>query len=253
MSAFPIQNLAVTLSWLSWSLFPLFPVATLASPPLVFEQPLPPPVPDPPPTDSGVGRDPCSDSAVPLSAIAPLAMRPEGDETMAWGLTTQALPEFWFYIPYTPEQIESASFKLFDDRGNPIERDVEVTGTPGIVRLVSPIPLASDRWYQAHFSLEFYCNDTSPLETKFVRTNAIKRDLPPTLTEPLEQANTPREKAIFYAQNGFWYDVLSAIAQLESEEATTERDRLFESVGLGAFVSQPMTQCCASNPPSLMK
>ncbi|MDY6782486.1 MAG: DUF928 domain-containing protein [Cyanobacteriota bacterium] len=233
-------SFGLTLNWLVLTVFSFAPSvqAQLISPPIVFKQPDPPPVGNPPDTSSGVDRNPCTESAIPFSAIAPT------DPTF-WAITVEESPEFWFYVPYTPEQIESATLKLLDEEGNVLERkSVQVTGTPGIVRLPSPTPLVRDRVYLAQFSLDFYCSETSPLETKFVRVNAMKRELPTALAEQLTQADTLEEKAILYAESGFWYDVLMAIAQLEGEKATTGREQLFGSVGLADFSALPLTQCC---------
>ena len=71
-------------------------------------------------------------------------------------LTTEALPDFWFYVPYSSEDITEFEFVLQDESGDEVYQETFISHheTPGIVQITLPetlSPLRLDATYQWFF------------------------------------------------------------------------------------------------------
>lgn len=168
------------------------------------------------------------------------------------GLTASERPTFWFYVPYPPKLQSLVEFALHHKNGAEIYKTTfRLQETPGIISLNLPETkpaLDSGKEYKWRFSL--LCNLVDQAEVPFVE-GWVKQDTPsPALQEQLKAA-APRDRIALYAANGFWYDTLSAIAQLRqtySQDATLVADwnnvLQSESVKLDKITSVPIVACC---------
>lgn len=166
------------------------------------------------------------------------------------GLTTNDRPTFWFYVPYPPTLQRPVEFVLYGKNDEEVYKTTfQLQGTPGIVSLNLPEtlpPLESGKRYSWRFS--FLCNLAKPDEIRSVK-GWVKRDTPnPKLQRQLEAA-TPRDRIALYAANGFWYDTLSAIAQLirtypQDSALSADWASVLQSVGLDEITSAPIVACC---------
>lgn len=166
------------------------------------------------------------------------------------GLTVSDRPTFWFYVPYPPTLQRPVEFVLYGKNNDEVYKtSFQLQNTPGIVSLSLPEtvpPLESGKKYRWRFS--FLCNLANRAETRFVE-GWVQRDTPsPALQRQLE-ATSMRDRIALYAANGFWYDTLSAIAQLirnSPPDATLPANwaSVLQSVGLGNITSAPIVACC---------
>jgi peptidoglycan hydrolase-like protein with peptidoglycan-binding domain len=166
------------------------------------------------------------------------------------GITASDRPTFWFYVPYPPTLQRPVEFVLYGKNDEEVYKTTfQLQDTPGIVSLNLPEtvpPLESGKRYSWRFS--FLCNLAKPDEIRSVE-GWVKRDTPnPKLQRQLEAA-TPRDRIALYAANGFWYDTLSAIAQLSRtspQDGTLTADwaSVLQSVGLDEITSAPLVACC---------
>ncbi|MBO9999326.1 MAG: DUF928 domain-containing protein [Cyanobacteria bacterium SID2] len=146
--------------------------------------------------------------------------------------TTQANPNFWFYVPYGSELDVMAEFAIVDLSNDELvyEQREPLTEIPGIARVSPTLNLAVGRTYYWEFAIT--CGDSDRVYVG----GTIER------ISPL--ANLPddlNERIILYAREGLWYETLSSIVDLYSIDPVLARERLrelfeAEGVDLGAFV-----------------
>jgi hypothetical protein len=151
-------------------------------------------------------RDDCSiaDSSKPLTALVP---------PTNIGLTISERPTFWFYVPY--QSAKPVEFSLSDDKNNVVYKTtLQPTGTPGIVSINLPQsvpPLKRGKNYQWKFS--YICHPTLRSKNASVYGYVERSSLDRNKKSQLEQATTPRERISLYAANGWWYDLLTTLAE----------------------------------------
>ena len=157
------------------------------------------------------------------------------------GWTISERPTFWFYLPYTSS--EKVEFKLLDEEKNPVyQTTFQHNGRPGIVRISLPetvTPLEIEQRYLWRFSV--ICNPEDYSKNPILDGYVRRKSLPPSVASQLEAATTPREKIAIYAENGFWSDTLTGLAQLRLQEPDNqiladEWVELLQSVGLNEIV-----------------
>jgi hypothetical protein len=81
----------------------------------------------------GGSKGDCPVVETPLTALIPLP-------DQVWGLTTQEYPTYWFYIPYTANQIHSVRFDLWQitadgNRKKIYSNNLNLSNLPGIVSI----------------------------------------------------------------------------------------------------------------------
>ena len=100
----------------------------------------------------------CKPTDKPLTALVPKNSK---------GLTTSEYPVFWFYIPYTPEEVHSVEFSLHDreEKTTLYRTDIQLTKTPGIIGIsLPPKPehsLKLNRSYHWYFTVNCKAKQTS--------------------------------------------------------------------------------------------
>ena len=233
----------------------------------------------PPPPSRGIAgnrsaaasRDTCPTVAQPLTALVPEYRSPQPNRV--WGLTGMERPTFWFYIPYPKSSIASISFTL-QDESNPADTKIvhQVTiaanQNPGVMPIVLPKsspPLAANQPYHWFLKLNMDCR--SGQRPIFVdgwvqrreivgvgvgeasRSRSVSERREASLKEnrtPSGIASTPAAQIASLAENGLWYDALSTLANLRSNQPQDPKlkqdwQNLLDSIDLGYLASQPFS------------
>jgi peptidoglycan hydrolase-like protein with peptidoglycan-binding domain len=200
------------------------------------------------------GRCPTVDSA--LTALVPATQ-----ETLAQGkgrtsaltpaesvsaLTLAEYPSFWFYVPYSPDALHSASFVLLDDKDNYVYKTtLTLSETPGIVSFRLPStaePLEIGKPYRWYFLIP--CDPQNPSRSVFVN-GWVQRVAPiPALMSQLETA-TPRERVALYAAAGIWHEAQTILAELrrtypQNAAIAADWSALLQSIGLEELAQKPI-------------
>lgn len=190
--------------------------------------------------DSNGPRGPCA--SVPLGRITALV------PSSAEGLTTEAFPTFWFYVPYTRTSgIEEAKFVLLDEDLRIVVQPTDVTlpDTAGVISFQLPntvAPLEVGKSYNWYFSV--ICDAEKPSRNPVV-SGWVERVAPSVeLTNQLRVTPTGREY-LAYGENGIWFDALTQLAQQRCripQNSTLEADwrTLLQDIGLENLTSQPI-------------
>lgn len=194
-------------------------------------------------TAGGATRSACMREATRLTALTPIAKVP-GFATGKFGMTTQARPSFFVYLPKTKAQ--SAEFTLKDAD----EKDVYRTTLPlighdgGIVAFQLPADapaLEVGKDYQWFFNV--ICNPDDRVVDEFVSA-WIHRVKPDTTLETALKSAAPRQRPNIFAQAGIWQDSLAALTELRRTRPSDptvadEWTTLLKSVGLGQITGGP--------------
>lgn len=169
------------------------------------------------------------------------------------GLTTDASPDFAWYLP--PNQAEAIEFSLYEvDPNQPAAAERLVyqaafnpNSNSGIARLSLPTgvgipPLEVGKFYQ--WSVSIICNVNNPGGGMHV-TGWVQRVRPdPALVSALRTASG-RDRVTLYAQNGLWFDAFNALADLRTAAPNDPTLRaswreFLGSVGLEQIAEQPL-------------
>lgn len=191
----------------------------------------------------------CPNVAMPLTAaLVPIAEKSSGEQVV-WGLTSAEYPTFWFYVPYplTDEHPGELRIKTTDEKRKSIyKRLLRVTGTtPGVVGVRLPsteAPLKIGELYTYLFVV--VCNSKNASENEFVGASVERREQPASIASQLRTA-TPRERAILYAQEGFWEEALTTFGELRRANPndaglTADWSALLEAGGLDEIKQKPI-------------
>jgi Domain of Unknown Function (DUF928) len=230
----------------------------------VFKVKLPPPPPNRGIAGNRVGGasrvvsrsnslDESTELGSPLTALVPEyknsseASKYKPELTKVWGLTASEHPTIWFYIPYDLDSISRIDFSLSDGDNllnrtvfrNAIKRPTQ----PGIVSFSLPktsMPLAIDRLYRWELKLSMKRQLDKEISVKgWIQRASLNRDL-------IDQINhSPLDRqAALYAENGFWYDALSSLAQLQHSRSSDlapiqDWQNILKSIDLGKLANKP--------------
>ncbi|MBH8571886.1 DUF928 domain-containing protein [Nostocaceae cyanobacterium CENA369] len=207
-----------------------------------------PPSDDPPGgrVRGGARRGTCSLANSTLTALAPFTEDVSQQVTNVWGLTTQANPTLWFYVPYANNSAYKTKFVLQDQQNNPIyQKAIALPERPGVIGISLPTnapQLAVDKQYR--WFLNISCNQKQPSPPIYVE-GVIKRvNLKQAITKQFKTA-TLLEQSTIYAQNGIWHDALTTLAQLrqknpQDKALEVEWKNLLASIRLDDVASQPI-------------
>lgn len=159
------------------------------------------------------------------------------------GLTQAEHPNFLVYLPQTTAQMGELS--LFDEQMNGIYQMSIPVAEVGLVsiRLPDTAPgLAKGKPYYWTFALA--CNATDRTEDWVVGGWIERAEPSDSLKQQLAMA-TAVEKVSLYAKQGFWYDALTTLMELQDTQLNHPAladtwTQLLKSVGLDAIASQPL-------------
>jgi hypothetical protein len=165
-------------------------------------------------------------------------------ENVGW--TTAGYPRFYWYLPLN--QASFVQFTLETATGEMIyQTQLPVTPDSGVMSLKLPAaagisPLQEGDRYR--WQVELFCNPDAP-QGELQVEGWVEHQVPePELAAKLTEA-TGSEQIALYAQNGYWFDALDGLAQLQmthphDETVLARWTELLESVGLGAIAQEPV-------------
>jgi hypothetical protein len=196
------------------------------------------------------GRGPCKKDES-LAALVPA--KKTATREFVRGLTTVEHPTFWFYIPGQTAEVP-IEFVLQDEGENDVYRtSLKVPqNSPGIVSVPVPAtvaPLGVNKSYR--WILAISCDPADVFSKMLVRGEIQRVGIPPEIQKSLDTAQTPLDKAILYANNGIWFDALTALgAQLQQSDrrdaaVSTAWADLLRQGHLEDLATAPILPCCA--------
>ncbi len=171
------------------------------------------------------------------------------------GYTTEAFPRFFWYMPTT--ETKTAEFTLYSVGAQRQRRDVvyratfETSGTPGIASLKLPrgatLPaLKAGQYYT--WTISVICNSED--RERDISVSGWVRYVPPEadLARQLAAASES-DRLQLYAENGYWFDLVAALAKMRTDsprdEAIAEQwSDLLRSQGLSRVANQRIISCC---------
>jgi Domain of Unknown Function (DUF928) len=189
----------------------------------------------------------------PLIALVP-SVEPEPTISHVWGLTLEASPTLWFYVPYQPKDIKVGELEIWDET-HPDPRKYQqiyqgnftVTNTPGAIALSLPstVKLEPNKNYHWYLSLQMKCNGGN----QSVDVNGWIQRVKLNNNVSMPQQSSERERVILYAQEGIWYETVTLLAQLrrrhpETETLLADWQQLLTDVGLEEFATKAIVPCC---------
>ncbi|MGB3642731.1 MAG: DUF928 domain-containing protein [Rivularia sp. (in: cyanobacteria)] len=182
----------------------------------------------------------------PLSALVPLTKKADGRE-LRWGLTTKENPTFWFYVPHKLKSIKNPKFSLRNRQNQTIyEKELQLTDTPGLISVslpVNAISLKVGEWYEYYLFMDIDCNSNG--SRKEFAQAWVKREAIGSGFEANLERISPRERGLFYARNGFWYDAMISFAQIkDASRINSEWAQMLELIGFSEFSQISASDCC---------
>jgi hypothetical protein len=155
---------------------------------------------------------------------------------LVWGKTSNPRPTFWVYVPVSGSHL--GKFVLQDSHKRTVyQTPVTLSGTPGAVGVTLPkkVSLKTEQAY--HWFFNFYCAPRQDM-LSFV-DGWVTRKQNSAMSNQLLKA-TREKSVVVLAHNGFWYDALTAAAELKlAKGQDTDWDSLLRSVGLAEIASRP--------------
>jgi hypothetical protein len=156
------------------------------------------------------------------------------------GLSQLQQPVFFVHLPQTNAQ--SAEFSLFDQEMNGIyQKNIPITNQAGLItiRLPKDAPsLVANKTY--HWSFAVACNPSDRTEDWVVGGWVEHSPLSSYIQKQLAKA-TVIERVSLYAKQGFWYDAVATIIELQSQQPNNSQlsqswKELLSSVGLSVIL-----------------
>jgi hypothetical protein len=173
-----------------------------------------------------------------------------------FGQTISERPTFWFYLPYRPNVKTPVNFKLTNAENKVVyQSNFLLTNTPGVVSITLPANapiLEVDKIYE--WNLYFSCNPQNQLDIARVYGAVERVNLSSSVKEDLAKMKG-RERIIFYANQGLWYELLTELIALRSQNpqdtqlAKDWQDLLNQSpeIELDKIINEPVVDCCKPN------
>ncbi|BAZ10288.1 hypothetical protein NIES4071_21030 [Calothrix sp. NIES-4071] len=126
--------------------------------------------------------------------------------------TVSENPSFWFYVPYTQDDVKRVEFLLLDGQETTTiyRTEIKLAAKPGLIKVSLPAnsqnslkPNQNYRWY-----LMLSCRASRSDEPDVVVDGWIQRKI----FDSNPQVNKS-QKFIFYTKNNIWYDAINDLAQ----------------------------------------
>jgi hypothetical protein len=175
------------------------------------------------------GSESCRKTDKPLTALVPLNIQQR--------LTTSEHPTFWFYIPFTSDEIQSIEFSLHERNEDTIYRTSFVPSkTPGIIgiRLPSVPKYALQQGKYYHWYLIVKCKSDSDSSPGLSVNEWVQR-----VALPSTSANQ--------INPDIWYNSLTQLAELrrrnpEDKEIQRQWINLLQSAKLENIAEEPIVE-----------
>lgn len=188
-----------------------------------------------------IEQDSCSSKKSNLTAVVP---------NSNIGLTTQANPIFFVYIPQTSAQTLELAVRDESQPGlntKTYKQIYKPSGKAGIVGIpITATSLEVGKKYRWFFTI--ICNSRERSKDRVVYGNIKRITVEPQLARKLENS-TPQQRANLYAEAGIWQDSIANLAQSLSAnpnnpELKADWQALLtsKSVGLDNLVAEPLLQ-----------
>lgn len=166
------------------------------------------------------------------------------------GITVDANPTLWFYVPYAAGNFDSMLFTLRDKAGKAIYETklVAASGLPGVISLRLPTTNGSLAMNQKYdWQLTVYCQ-AGRTGGRYVSGSVTRIPVSLALKGELGTAATPLDKAAVYARNGIWFEAITTIGNNRARSSNAGLNNawadLLKGVGLGEIDSKPVVDCC---------
>lgn len=181
----------------------------------------------------------CPNTPKPLTAL----LANQGKD-----FTIKEYPTFFFYIPYTPEQISSIEFLLLNQNQTKtiFRSGVQLTDKPGIIKIKIPsetvAPLEIDTTY--HWRLNLDCHPDRTIAPDLVLNGWIRRVA--LSSEILLQLKTAKsEDYLVYQDRNIWYDAIANLGELyftnsQNNTWNNEWSEMLSSLELDWVIAEPL-------------
>lgn len=188
-----------------------------------------------PPTDGapkgrkgGGSRPGCPATEQPITALVPAT-------NIGW--TVSSHPTFWIYIPYQATSPRPVDLVLRDDTGKAVYKNTfQFTGKPRIISYQLPETAPEIEIGKRYsLSVSFFCNPVNKSEANIISTWVKRVALSPELKKKLAAA-TPKQRIVLYAENGLWFDTLTALIELRRHSPDASLDNAWADLLKHQFV-----------------
>jgi Domain of Unknown Function (DUF928) len=153
-----------------------------------------------------------------------------------YDLTTSDHPTLWFYLPERPNPETRLEFVLQDAADNYIYKTtfIQPNASAGLISVTVPeqsaalVTNASYRW-----TLSIQCNPNRPSQISFIRGGIQKVAIAPHQASSLSTALTAADRtatAQFYAQQGYWSDAITILAQTLQAQPDPSATQLWQDL-----------------------
>lgn len=181
-------------------------------------------------TDDAGSRPGCPESDLSFTALVP--------RTTNWGETLSDRPSFWFYVPNGASRIEVV---IRDGSDRIIGRTTaDIAESDGLLRVDwAGEPLAINQFYQ--WQAFFLCDPEVSESYLSAGGGILRRDD----VEPMGDELPSRERLVWFAEQGLWFDLLNELMDLRLQDEQNPvwqqdwRSLLSDPVvGLDAWIDQ---------------
>jgi len=202
-----------------------------------------------PPDDQGIpsgtdsaGSRSCQTAAKPMVVLT----KTEHDSPttiLRLGYTTESHPTFYVYVPYQPEQIQSAKFSLRTLEEKQIySKPLDIANTPGIIEIKLPEDapgLKLGIWYQVYLFVNVVCSPQTPSSTEY-SIAVVQRQKDPSLLSDLPS----NPESLSLLARDFWYDRIATLAKQLTSQNQEQWATLLQEAGLEEYAPEPIVRCC---------
>lgn len=138
--------------------------------------------------------------------------------------TINEYPSFWIYVPYSASEVAGGEFILQDGERDLYRTQLELPDNiPGIVEVKLPPtskPLKVGKKYRWYFEVDCSEEKNKARSVSFVSLTGIVCLVSPSgeLNRELDNARTSLESIEIFAKHGIWYETLTQLIHLRSQE-----------------------------------
>ncbi|PZV07807.1 MAG: hypothetical protein DCF22_21415 [Leptolyngbya sp.] len=167
----------------------------------------------------------CPKAEPPLTALVPFEEQERPDKLppsiKVWSYTTAAHPTLWFYMPYTKNQAIPVDLTVVDDDSLAIvipPIPVQLSNKPGIIAVrIPPSAPVLEIGKRYRWALTLNCASDANTSNKIQVEGVIVRETPNAAAMAELATAKGVQKAVIYAENGFWQDALTTLAELRQK------------------------------------
>jgi Domain of Unknown Function (DUF928) len=151
------------------------------------------------------------------------------------GLSHDKNPVLFVYLPESKAKV--AEFSLFDAKMNGVYQDnISITNSKGLIAIKLPSTLSLTKNQPYYWSFALTCNSEDRTEDLVVGGWVEYTQLNQDLQNQLAKVSSV-ERISIYAKNGYWYDAVAALIELQQKEPKNSQlvkawTELLTSVGL---------------------